>query len=52
MAGVQIAMLNGLVHGQMDDVPREGDIPTPEELVAYSAERAYGGGQDALPNKS
>lgn len=39
---IQIAMLNGLVNGQMDVAPREGDIPTPEEVIAYGAERAMG----------
>ncbi len=37
---IQIALLNGLINGQMDVVPREGDIPTPEEVIAYGAERA------------
>lgn len=38
---IQIAMLNGLVNGQMDAVPREGDVPTPEEVVAYGAEEVF-----------
>ena len=35
---IQLAMLNGLVNGQMDVVPGEGEIPTPEEVVAYGLE--------------
>lgn len=41
---MQIAMLNGLcstdpkIKKFWDSIPREGDIPTPEELILYTAE--------------
>ena len=38
---IQIAMLDGLVNGRMNDVPSEGEIPTPEELIAYGAEKVF-----------
>lgn len=40
---MQIAMLNGLcstdpkIKAYWDSIPREGEIPTPEELIAYTA---------------
>lgn len=40
---MQIAMLNGLcstdpkIKEFWDSIPREGDIPTPEELILYTA---------------
>lgn len=40
---IKIAMLNGLVSDDpkikafWDSVPKEGDIPTPEEVIAYIA---------------
>lgn len=37
---IQVAMLNGLVNGKMDDIPSTDDIPSPEELIAYGAEEA------------
>lgn len=43
---MQIAMLNGLcstdpkIKKFWDSIPKEGDIPTPEELIVYTAEIA------------
>lgn len=40
---IKIAMLNGLVSDDpkikafWKSIPKEGDVPTPEELIAYSA---------------
>lgn len=42
---IQIAMLNGLsstdskVKAFWDSVPREGQIPTPEELITYISQK-------------
>ena len=41
---IQLAMLNGLsstdpqVKGYWNSIPRNGEIPTPEELIIYVAE--------------
>lgn len=35
---MNLAMLNSLVNGKLDDVPRKEDIPTPEELISYGVE--------------
>lgn len=41
---IKIAMINGLVSDDpkikayWQSIPREGDVPTPEELVAYTAD--------------
>lgn len=37
---IKLAMLNGMLNGQMNVVPAAGDVPTPEGVVAYGVEKA------------
>lgn len=45
---IQIAMINGLASADpqvqlfWQSVPREGELPTPEELILHIAETAHG----------
>ena len=49
---IQIAMVNGLASTDADvqrfwqSVPREGELPTPEELILYIAEVAMDKGEN------
>lgn len=49
---IQIAMVNGLASTDADvqrfwqSVPREGELPTPEELILYIAEVAIDKGEN------
>ena len=50
---IQIAMVNGLASTDADvqrfwqSVPREGELPTPEELILYIAEVAMDKGENS-----